>query len=65
MMGALCRSFSKALCVYWEAGHICHSMSQYSAGSPKISLSAYKASLVTHCPSFHHQRTDPGVLKAL
>lgn len=54
---------SRALCVYWEVEHTCPSMSQYSVGSPKPRLTAHKALSVTHCPSFHLQRTDPGVLK--
>lgn len=51
-------SLSRALCVYWEVEHTCPSMSQYSIGSPKPRLTAYKALTVAHCPSFH-----PGVLK--
>lgn len=36
-----------------EVEHTCPSMSQYSTGSPKPRLTAYKALSVTHCPSFH------------
>lgn len=46
-----------------EVEHTCPSMSQYSTGSPKPRLTVYKALSVTHCPSFHLQRTDLGVLK--